>query len=230
MSIERLQSHYLLTELRHAFSQGWTLTSFVAIVATMINHGSRDLAGLSVPLLGTLQDDDRSGGCRSGCSTRRASRWRRCRHISGTCRRQDGRRRRCARMGWICCAGFDSCGAIGVEWNRATRVEARDFSRWMLLAGKPSRPHWRHPDEPAPPAEGAAVCRVRAGAFGDGVALLLRLPPRPRRRADREPVPVGSVPARWPGARAPQSDGALPQRAHRAVSAEGPITDSTGRR
>ena len=30
--------------------------------------------------------------------------------------------------------------AIGIEWDRATRVEARDFCRWMLVAGKPSRP------------------------------------------------------------------------------------------
>ena len=37
--------------------------------------------------------------------------------------------------------------AIGVPWNRATRVEARDFSRWMLVAGKPTRPHWRRPNE-----------------------------------------------------------------------------------
>jgi integrase len=35
--------------------------------------------------------------------------------------------------------------AIDVPWQRATRVEARDFSRWMLLAGKPLRPHWRRP-------------------------------------------------------------------------------------
>ena len=37
--------------------------------------------------------------------------------------------------------------AIEVAWNRATRVEARDFCRWMLVAGKPSRPHWRRPHE-----------------------------------------------------------------------------------
>jgi site-specific recombinase XerC len=35
--------------------------------------------------------------------------------------------------------------AIDVPWHRATRTEARDFSRWMLLAGKPVRPHWRRP-------------------------------------------------------------------------------------
>jgi site-specific recombinase XerD len=35
--------------------------------------------------------------------------------------------------------------AIEVPWQRATRDQARDFSRWMLLAGKPLRPHWRRP-------------------------------------------------------------------------------------
>ena len=37
--------------------------------------------------------------------------------------------------------------AIEVPWQRATRLEARDFSRWMLVAGKPARGHWRRPDE-----------------------------------------------------------------------------------
>jgi integrase len=37
--------------------------------------------------------------------------------------------------------------AVQVSWSRATRVEARDFCRWMLVAGKPSRPHWRRPDQ-----------------------------------------------------------------------------------
>jgi integrase len=32
--------------------------------------------------------------------------------------------------------------ATGVEWNRATRVEACDFSRWLLIAGKgPGQPY-----------------------------------------------------------------------------------------
>lgn len=30
----------------------------------------------------------------------------------------------------------------GVEWNRATRLDARDFARWMQIAPKPSRVHW----------------------------------------------------------------------------------------
>ena len=29
--------------------------------------------------------------------------------------------------------------AVGVPWERATRAEARDFCRWMIVAGKPSR-------------------------------------------------------------------------------------------
>ncbi|MER7877656.1 site-specific integrase [Streptomyces solisilvae] len=30
-----------------------------------------------------------------------------------------------------------------VDWNRATRVDARDFARWMRIAPKPTRVHWR---------------------------------------------------------------------------------------
>lgn len=37
--------------------------------------------------------------------------------------------------------------AIDVSWNRVTRIEARDFCRWMLVAGKPRRTHWRHRSE-----------------------------------------------------------------------------------
>jgi hypothetical protein len=34
---------------------------------------------------------------------------------------------------------------IGIAWDRATRIEARDFSRWLQVAGKQPRPHWRTP-------------------------------------------------------------------------------------
>jgi integrase len=33
--------------------------------------------------------------------------------------------------------------AVEVPWNQATRVEARDFVRWVQVAGKPARRHWR---------------------------------------------------------------------------------------
>jgi site-specific recombinase XerD len=37
--------------------------------------------------------------------------------------------------------------SVEVPWERAARAEARDFSRWMQLATKPVRAHWRHPEE-----------------------------------------------------------------------------------
>ena len=47
--------------------------------------------------------------------------------------------------------------AAGVGWNMATRAEARDFCRWMQVAGKPARPHWRSPDRAGDsPVAGAA--------------------------------------------------------------------------
>ncbi|MCW2934158.1 MAG: putative integrase/recombinase, partial [Actinomycetia bacterium] len=54
--------------------------------------------------------------------------------------------------------------AAGVRWDRATRAEARDFSRWLQVAGKQARPHWRGGDAggaPAGPA-GAYAPSVRA--------------------------------------------------------------------
>ncbi len=38
---------------------------------------------------------------------------------------------------------FRFCWAVRVDWDRATRIEARDFSRWLQVAGKQSRAHWR---------------------------------------------------------------------------------------
>ena len=35
--------------------------------------------------------------------------------------------------------------ALRVDWDQATRVEARDFCRWLQLTTKPVRPHWRSP-------------------------------------------------------------------------------------
>ena len=52
---------------------------------------------------------------------------------------------------------FRFAWAAGVPWNMATRAEARDFCRWMQVAGKHARPHWRAPDVvPEPAAAGAA--------------------------------------------------------------------------
>jgi site-specific recombinase XerC len=37
--------------------------------------------------------------------------------------------------------------AVEVVWSQATRTEARDFSRWIQIAGKPPKSHWRSPDK-----------------------------------------------------------------------------------
>jgi site-specific recombinase XerD len=53
--------------------------------------------------------------------------------------------------------------AIGVGWDQATRVEARDFCRWLLAMPKPTRPHWRYPSGGAPGSGKAAPApRVNA--------------------------------------------------------------------
>jgi hypothetical protein len=44
---------------------------------------------------------------------------------------------------------FRFLGAVGVRWDQATRVEARDFARWVQVAAKPVRAHWRQRDESA---------------------------------------------------------------------------------
>lgn len=44
---------------------------------------------------------------------------------------------------------FRFLDAIEVRWDRATRVEARDFCRWLQVADKPVGPHWRHRAESA---------------------------------------------------------------------------------
>jgi len=58
--------------------------------------------------------------------------------------------------------------AVEVPWERATRGEARDFCRWMQVAGKPARSHWRHPDEP-PPASAAGVYSASVRAHSETV-------------------------------------------------------------
>ena len=52
--------------------------------------------------------------------------------------------------------------AVQVPWDRATRTEARDFCRWMLVAGKPTRPHWRKPGGTSTASGEAYAPSVRA--------------------------------------------------------------------
>src|SRR6266542_1300151 len=47
--------------------------------------------------------------------------------------------------------------AVDVPWDQATRVEARDFVRWVQVAGKPERRHWRESDDAAGVRPGVPV-------------------------------------------------------------------------
>jgi site-specific recombinase XerD len=51
---------------------------------------------------------------------------------------------------------FRFCWEIGVGWDDAGRAEARDFSRWLQVAGKPVRAHWRRLGESASKASAGA--------------------------------------------------------------------------
>jgi integrase len=87
--------------------------------------------------------------------------------------------------------------ALEVPWDRATRAEARDFSRWLQLGGQPKRPHWRHPEGPVPSGPAATYsASVRAHSEtvlrsfydfhgGEGSGPLLNPFPLDRRRRER---------------------------------------------
>lgn len=54
--------------------------------------------------------------------------------------------------------------AVGVPWQRATRVEGRDFSRWMQLAPRLARVHWRKRTDLAGDAVPQAAGRAYAAS------------------------------------------------------------------
>jgi site-specific recombinase XerD len=53
--------------------------------------------------------------------------------------------------------------AVGVAWERATRAEARDFCRWLQVAGKPARLHWRKQGEIETTVRAAVAAPAAAG-------------------------------------------------------------------
>ena len=59
--------------------------------------------------------------------------------------------------------------AAGVAWDRAARSDARDFCRWLQLAGKPARPHWRSADRPRPAAVPGGVYAPSVRAHSETV-------------------------------------------------------------
>ncbi|MGH3899980.1 MAG: tyrosine-type recombinase/integrase [Pseudonocardiaceae bacterium] len=61
--------------------------------------------------------------------------------------------------GMVLLRWFRFLWAVEVSWDRVTRVEARDFSRWVQVALKPARPHWRRGGEQVP-ATGSVPVRA----------------------------------------------------------------------
>ena len=199
----------------------------------MIGDGelSRDLAALVVPRSSAVWSRPATVMSRTGWSTRTGWRWSRSPLTSGIFWRRGGRSPRSARMGWTCCAGSGSCGRPRSPWDRATRVEARDFCQ--VAAGRRQAAHVRTGAAgqvtEVRSRPGRAVCAVGSCAQRDGAAGLLRFSPGGGHRAGHQPVPAASVPTRRAGECAPQSDGALPQRARRALPAEGAQPDPAQR-
>lgn len=128
--------------------------------------------------------------------------------------------------------------ALGVDWDQATRVEARDFCRWLQVTVKPMRPHWRYPGGGAPgsdtkPAAGRANAVTGKPSRGDRyeAATVAHCESVLRgfydfhleagHGSDAQPVPAVSGSSCWAGAVASQSDGAVRWAAQRPVPAHG---------
>lgn len=112
--------------------------------------GARDLALLTVPLIGSLEETSDPwlpyrvldpAGAPVGSVSEFFADLQAAGRSSATLRSYGMDLLRWFRFLW----------AADVLWDRASRLEARDFCRWMLIAGKPSRPHWRASDRPAVP-------------------------------------------------------------------------------
>ena len=61
--------------------------------------------------------------------------------------------------------------AVEIGWDVATRTEARDFCRWLQVADKPVRPHWRSGGggPPSAPRAGAGAPNPVTGKRSPGV-------------------------------------------------------------
>lgn len=121
----------------------------------MINdEGPRDLRGLVVPLVGALESTDDvfaryrlvdGRGVPVGPVAAFFAELTACGRPATTQRSYGMDLLRWFRFLW----------ALDLEWDQATRVEARDFIRWLQATVKPARPHWRYPDGGAPGSETA---------------------------------------------------------------------------
>lgn len=123
----------------------------------------------------------------------------------------------------------------GWRGTGATREEARDFCRWLQLAAKPARVHWRHGEqsERAAPAAGPSVTMPYSASVRAHSETVLRGFYDVHREAgagpDLEPVPAGPQPGRRSGPCPSQTDGGAPERADGPLPAEGAGPDPAQR-
>lgn len=65
--------------------------------------------------------------------------------------------------------------AVEVPWGQATRAEARDFSRWVQVGGKPSAEHWRRKSDVSAPGSGS----IPSATAGKPNPVTGKVPPGP---------------------------------------------------
>ena len=169
--IDKLQAHYQLTELTSEFSHFRDMIVFRGYGPCLVvedEKPARDLAMLAVPLAGALQDT--------------GDPWEPYRLVSPdgepveaagvffrdllACGRAEATVRS---YGMDLLRWFRFCWATGTAWDRATRAEARDFCRWMVMAGKPARQHWRSPAQTARAAASGIPYAASARAHAETV-------------------------------------------------------------
>ena len=108
-----------------------------------MRNSVRDLAALAVPLAGALREPPADPWEPYRLVDADGERWRRSRSIFRDLQAAGRSAATLRSYGLDLLRWFRFLWAVEVPWDRATRVEARDFCRWMLVAGKPVRPHWR---------------------------------------------------------------------------------------
>jgi len=156
---------YKLTELNHEFSQFRGMLAMFLLASRLMVGGSdqRDLAGLVVLDVGRLAETgdewepyrllDAYGAVVEPVAV----------FLAGL-QAEDKSVSTLRAYGNDLLLWWRWLAAVGVAWNQATTIEGRDFLRWMRIADKPTRVHWRYRDGAPPPASAEKPGTVRRSA------------------------------------------------------------------